>query len=83
MNFKLQTVWLAVLVIGFLIGFVGVWVGFKIEQAIFIAMIVGALVGYFHDKIEPLKWGHGGSIEELESELDELKEEIHKLKKKI
>lgn len=79
-------IWLEMLIIGFLIGIGATWVGFTITQAIFIAGIVGALIGYFEDKIrdkiEPIKWGHGGDIEELESELDEVKKEIHKLKNK-
>lgn len=78
-------IWLKVLIIGFLIGIGGVWVGFTLVQTIFIGGIIGALIGYFEDKIrdkiEPIKWGHGGDIEELESELEEVKKEILKLKK--
>jgi len=85
MNPKLR-IWFEVPIIGFLVGIGGVWVGFTITQAIFIAGIIGALIVYFEDKIkdkiEPIKWGHGGDIEELESELDEVKKEIHKLKNK-
>lgn len=43
-------IWVKIIIIGFLIGIGGVWVGFTIAQTIFIGTIVCALVGYFEGK---------------------------------